>query len=146
MEFKVEMVHERIEKGEELEKILKKEKWQSFEKFVAWIFEIHGYDTQLHLRLKSKREIDVLAEKEAIAFAVECKKWSGKSQYVARLKEVARIHKEKCKELENMKERRIIPIVVTLLESGILEIDDVIFIPIFKLNNFLRAEMYFLKY
>ena len=128
----------RLRKGEDIEKVFKNEKWQTFEEFVAWIFEQHGFETKIHFRFKRKvyREIDILAVRGDITIAVECKKWKGKSCVPSKIKKVSEIHKEKCKSFSHFLNKKVIPVVVTLLDTGIFEEDSIIFVPIFKLNNF----------
>ncbi len=133
----------RIKKGEDLEKIFKEEKWQNFEEFVAYILEEHGFKTKTRARFKKgKYEIDVLAEMEDFILAIECKKWRGRSQNRAKLKSAAEKHTEKCEIISELMKKKVIPVIVTLIDSGIekesgVKESGVIFVPAFKFNYFL---------
>ncbi len=134
----IETVLEEIGKGGDLERVFRTKSWQSFEEFVSWIFEKHDFATRLRFRFgEEKREIDVLATRGEIIIAAECKKWRGRSFSPSRLRQVAKVHEEKCGKLASLFGRNVVPVVVTLLDSGILKEGGVFFVPLFKLNSFL---------
>ena len=95
----IEEILSRVKKGEDLEKVLRSYGWQTFEALVAWIFQQHGYNTEVHKRFKTKKtyEIDVYAEKINKCFLVECKKWRGKTASPSKLEKAAKYHEEKVK-------------------------------------------------
>ena len=137
--YSMQEILEELGKCKDIEKVLKQKSWQTFEQFVAWVFEQHDFATKLHVRFGKAplMEIDVLAEKGAYVIAVECKRWKGKSQTPSKLLEAAAAHEKKCKELSKLLNKKVVGIIVTLLESGILMERNIIFVPIFKLNRFL---------
>lgn len=136
--MQIEKILKKLKRGEDVERVFREEKWQDFEEFVAYILEAHGFKTKLRIRFeKGKYEIDVLGERQNLILGVECKKWKGKTQSIAKLREAGEKHAKKCVRISKILNKRIIPVIVTLLDSGIEKESDVIFVPVFKLNYFL---------
>ncbi len=132
----LEGVLERLRKGEDLERVLKGEKWQTLEELVAFIFREHGFKTKIHYRFSKdgkRYEIDVVAEGYGKLFLVECKKVR-KGFSEGYLKRIVKTHKEK---VEKFGRVDAIPLVVTLLDIGISEMESVFVVPIYKLNSFI---------
>lgn len=128
-----------IKSWEQLKEFLKTANWQSFEKLVKHILEENGFETKLHFRFgKKKQEIDILAE-NLVSLAVECKKFGKGYSRKAKLKSAAKKLKEKAAELEKARKKKFIPIVVTVWEEDIKEVDGVYFVPIYALNEFLKS-------
>ncbi|MEM7819744.1 MAG: restriction endonuclease [Candidatus Aenigmatarchaeota archaeon] len=133
MEFKINSV-------DELEKISNKAKWQYFERLVSFIFEQNDFDVKHNVVLiskKKKRQYDVIAIKYDKTFVVECKKW--RKNNIFSLKRAIVDHKKKCNFYKRLtKQKNIIPIIVTLSEENITAYENVIIVPIMKLNWFLN--------
>jgi len=129
---------ERIKESKDLEEVLRSYGWQTFEAFVAWIFEQHGYRTELHKRIKAEHryEIDVYAEKGSTCFLIECKKWRGKSSPPSQLKKAALKHKERVEVFRKATGKNCEGIIVTLLDLP-EEIEGIKIIPIARLNSYL---------
>ena len=137
-------IERRVLEGEELEDILSEYEWKDFEHLVAYILERHEFQTFTNYRFKTDRkfEIDVIAVKENIVLVIECKMWSRGRYKLSALKQVAKVHLEKLNELKKfnpffIQGKKVIPLVVTLFEEGIVEHEKVIFVPLWKLNTFL---------
>jgi len=151
----------------DLENLSHAVKWQYFERLVAWIFEQNDFAAQQNVVVKTaagKRQFDVIASKYDRVFLVECKKWKSRGQRIAALKSAVKKHLERCDLYKTMQEndpddiqksrqkksggisyitysgrgRKIVPIIVTLLEEEITEHDSVQIVPIMKLNWFLN--------
>jgi len=126
---------------EELQKMSKKLKWQYFEKLVAFIFDKNDFKTKQNAVIvfdKQKRQFDVIAERFNIIFLVECKKWSKFSE--AAVKRAVKEHKKRCTLYsKQLKEKTVLPIIVTLLEGDIKIHNKMPIIPIDKLNLFINS-------
>ncbi len=135
----LEEIERKIKEGLTLEEALRETDWKDFESLVAEIFEIHGYKTKKNFRFKTFKwfEIDVIAEKSDFVFCVECKKW-GKGRYKkSQIRKACKIHSLKTFEFSKFIDKRTIPLIVTYLEEDIIKENDVIVVPIWKLNSFL---------
>jgi hypothetical protein len=134
----VEEILEEMKKRD-VEDVLKKYDWRSFESFVEFVFQQHEFETRRNFRFfAGKRyEIDVLAEREAIV-CVECKRWKGWHKK-ASLIEAARKHEEKVKEfIKAVKPKKhVMPVLIALTDEGIVKEGYVYIIPVWKLNEFL---------
>ena len=129
-----------IKSTSELEKLTYQAKWQYFEKLVAFIFEENDYFTEIGVifKLNGKHQIDVLAKKYDTVFAVECKKWRSKERASA-LRTAVKKHLERCDLYSIAKNKTVVPLIVTLLDDNIEEIDGVAVVPIMKLNAYLNG-------
>ena len=141
----LEEIKREIEKGKDIEEILKKFSWKSFEQIVEAIFQIHGFKTKRNFRFKTKRrfEIDVLAYKNNYGFCVECKKWNLNWNRKSKIKEACLKNEEKCKELRkiwNWKKFKLQSLVVTLWQEDLKEFSKTKIVSIYKLNSFLLEE------
>lgn len=141
MEGKLEKLEEMIRNGLEIEEAFQLFDWKDFEKSVSEIFERHGYKVTKNFWFKGRKryQIDFLAERGDVILAVDCKQW-GKHRYkVSSLKKEAAKHSEKIKELELhfSDKKKIIPLIITLLDEGIYTFNEVTIIPLSKLNSFL---------
>ncbi|MCD6371217.1 MAG: restriction endonuclease, partial [Candidatus Aenigmarchaeota archaeon] len=131
-------------KPEELENFLAKKDWRFFENFVREIFELHGFRTKIHIRVgpkNGKKEIDILAYNNFLAFLVECKRWwRGRYKNYA-LKKEAQKHLERVRLLSSysfiVRKRKVVGIIVTLLDEQIKKENSIYFVPLWRLNTFL---------
>ncbi|MCS7094070.1 MAG: restriction endonuclease [Candidatus Aenigmarchaeota archaeon] len=139
--MKLEKMEELIKNGLTLEEAFQTINWQDFEKVVAEIFEKHGFKSTINFVFKTEKkyQIDVLAERGELIVLVDCKQW-GKHRYkVSELKKAALRHKERCEEFKKIVEdgRKLIPLIVTLLDECVYQFEGVYIVPLFKLNSFL---------
>jgi len=137
----VDEILARIKNKEDLEQILKEYNWQTFEEFVAWIFQQFNYQTKIHTRFKYEGkiyEIDVLAEKRNKCFLVECKRWTGKSFAPSRILNAAKKHAQKIKAWSSQTKKNCEGIIVVLLDLP-NEIEGIKIVPIYRLNYFLKT-------
>lgn len=118
-----------------LEKVSKEVIWQHFEKLVGFIFEENGFNTKVNvirmINKYSRRQYDVIAEKQGKIIIAECKKWAENRYRLSGLKTAIKQHKERCL----IYNKNAMPIIVTLIEEEIKTYDDV---PIRKLNSFVN--------
>lgn len=150
-----EEIENRINKGEELESILSQINWQEFETFVASIFQQHDFRTLENFRFKTKNryEIDVVAIKNDIMICIDCKQWGRRRSKSSAITDAAKKQVKRVKELKkflknnpiaqgklkiDFKKATIVPLIVSLFEEDLLEIEDVFIVPVWKLNEFLN--------
>ena len=124
---------------QDLQTLSKQVKWQYFEKLVGWIFEQNGFEVKVNVvKVKPRRQYDIVAEKFNKIFLVDCKKWKGGRYKTSSLKKAVEKHLERTGFFQTEKTK--IPIIVTLMDEDINIHEDVPIVPIDKLNTFLNPE------
>jgi len=133
---------EAIRNGIEIKEIAEIYNWQDFEKFSAYILERNNYSTINNFRtLKPRTEIDVIGIKLGKAIIIDCKHWAHTTEsklnnpVKKQIKRVQVLSKKDFWSNNNISE--IIPIIVTLHNEKIINIDNVPIVPIEQLNNFI---------
>jgi len=146
-------IEQRIQCGEEIEKIIKEIDWKEFEKLIAEILKKHDFNVHNNFRFKTNRrfEIDVLAIRHKTTLLIDCKQW-GRGRYKKTgLKYSVKEQKERTKQLKkflknnpiaqvklNIKKTvKFIPLIVTWFEEELVEHENVFIVPLWKLNEFL---------
>ena len=128
-----------IKDYESLGEFLDKSSWQNFEKLVGYVFEQNDYKVKVNfvkmLQGRIRRQYDVIAENFKNLFVVDCKMWGNGRYKSSALKDAAETHVERCKHLETDKE--IVPLIVTSNNEDVQFHEEVVIVPIDKLNNFL---------
>ena len=137
--------------------------WQEFEKFSQDCFRDAGFDTRkgLIVRDSSRRwQIDLVARKNSIILAVDCKHW-GPPNHPSKLRKPAEhqrsairilVHKMQVDGVPNCAELTALPMLLTLYEPPVRTLDEVALVPIAKLPDFLnninlyQAEMPFISF
>ena len=149
----LEEIKGRILKGEEIEKILEKIDWKEFEELIRKILENHDFESFHNFRFRTKRkyEIDILANRDDLILAVDCKKWRRGRYKKTNLKYAVKSQKERVKKLISFlnknfiwknklkisKRTKFIPLIVTWFEEDLIQYDNVFIVPVWKFNNFL---------
>ena len=112
--------------------------WKEFETFVESAFLSFGFKTEKNARLRKPRaEIDLIASKNGIVFAVDCKHWKRTVGYGAMLA-IGNRQLMRAKRLVSKVESRIIPLVVTLHDESLRILDNgVPIVPIHKISDFI---------
>ncbi|MGC8664083.1 MAG: restriction endonuclease [Nitrososphaeria archaeon] len=119
-----------------IESLASKISWKSFEKLTELMFNQIGYSTLTNFRIKRK-EIDVIAYKQDLVFAADCKHW--KRMSASSLRKSVEAQKMRASLLLStltFSKKQIIPLIVTLYESELKIIDYIPIVPIFKLKDF----------
>jgi len=146
-------IKQRIQLGEEIEKVVEEIDWKEFEKLIAEILKKHDFNVHNNFRFKTNRrfEIDVLAIRNRTSLLIDCKQW-GKGRYKKTgLKYSVKEQKERANQLKNFlknnpiaqtklkikKTTKLIPLIVTWFEEDLLEHENVFIIPVWKFNQFL---------
>jgi len=141
----LESIRARIVEGRSLEDVLKSFDWKKFEGIVAQILEENGFDVRRNVRFKTDRryEIDVLGERNGTVLSIDCKDWSGGRYKKTALSRAAGRQAKRTMELVKTGhiKGKTISMLVTLFEEDIKQNDDVIIVPVWKLNSFLNNEL-----
>lgn len=114
--------------------------WQEFEKTTKEILENHGFDTKFRFVFKDeigKAEIDVLAERYDLILAIDAKRYTAKWYRKSALKKQAERHVERCKRYTKLINKKVIPILVSLIDDSVVFHAGCIVVPFDSLNDFL---------
>jgi len=130
-----------IKLGVDVEKVSKLLDWRDFEKLCVEALEAHSFRVKAPLRFKyedRRYEIDIVACKDELMLAIDCKHWMAKGQSYM-VKNASLKHLDKCLKLAKIQNvKLIVPIIITLREiKPKSPIDKVLIVPVFKLNSFL---------
>jgi len=144
----IEKLEKMLESGLSLEEAFQTINWKEFEESVAEIFEKHDFKVKKNFIFKTskKYQIDLIAERGELVVIVDCKQW-GKHRYkTSALKKAALKQNERKEELKKIlgSEKKILPIIVTLVDENFYEFEGVFIVPLFKLNSFLTEIHQFL--
>ncbi len=151
----LEDIKQRILQREQIEQIIEEIDWKDFEELVARILEKYYFKTYHNFRFKTERryEIDVLGIRNNVIFVIDCKQW-GKGRYKkSALKNAINDQKQRTEQLKKFLKNNIIAqtklritklskttfisLIVTWLEEDLIEYENVLILPIWKLNEFL---------
>ena len=132
-----------------LEDVLESFDWKEFEKVVAKIFEFNDFSVKLNFRFKVKQnrpkryEIDLIASRSGCVFCVDCKKWRGGRYKKHALKRAVAVQKERVhaykiflrhNKADHSIKSKIYPLIVTLMEEELVEVDGIFIVPVWKLS------------
>jgi len=142
--MKIEEIENLVRSGKTVEEVLSLVSWKEFEEKVEEIFRIHNFKTTRNFKFKTTKrfEIDIIAEKRDLLFVIDCKQWNKGRYKMSALKKAAEKNLEKAKELQSTligrkRNKKIVPIIITLFDEAIYEHNGVFIVPLFKLNGFL---------
>lgn len=138
-----------------IESILSKFNWQCFESAVAGIFSANSFFVSRNLRFKTKRryEIDIVASRHGNTLSVDCKGWGNGRYKNSALIRAAEKQFMRTKELKKFvsknpiaehklqitKNSKLYPMLVTLHDEAIEIEENILIIPVWKLNSFLNT-------
>ncbi|MHB2036911.1 MAG: restriction endonuclease [Nitrososphaerales archaeon] len=113
--------------------------WKEFEGFVESAFSAFGFRTQRNARFRKPRvEIDLVACKDGLTFAVDCKHWK---RTVGHASMVAVSNRQIVRALRLVEEEshlRVIPLVVTLHNESLRILENgVPIVPIHMISDFI---------
>ncbi len=121
------------------EKLGSKLSWKEFEEYAESIFESFDFQTKRNSRFRKPRaEIDLVASKSDLVFAVDCKHWNRTVGHASMLAIGERQLRRAGRLAGEQGARRVIPMIVTLHDEflHILE-NGVPVVPIHKLSDFI---------
>jgi len=149
----LDKIRQRIQKGEEIEKIIEEIDWKEFEELVMKILEEHDFHSSHNFRFKFSRayEIDVLAIRNDLILGIDCKHWDRGRYKKSSLKYAVIEQKNRLKKLKKFiknnpiiknkfkitEKTRFTPLLITWFEETLIEHEKVFIVPIWKLNQFL---------
>jgi len=114
--------------------------WQEFEEKVREVLEGHGYTTSFRVVFRDEEgraEIDVVAERFGLILAIDAKRYTKRWHRVSALKKQSEKHAERCKRYERLTGRKVIPVVVSLIDDRIVFHEGCIVVPFDNLDDFL---------
>jgi len=114
--------------------------WQEFEAVIREILETHGFKTRFRYVFRDdmgRAEIDVLAERYGLTLAIDAKRYTEGWYRLSAIKREAEKHAKRCKRLEKLEGRKIIPVVAPLIDDSIYFYKGTVIVPFVKLNDFL---------
>ena len=139
------------EKG--IEEAAERLDWSDFEDTVSEIFASNGFRTMKNFRFKtaSRFEMDVVAVKNGMAVCADCKHWGKGRSKTAGIKAAALRQTGRVDEFKKFLKGNIIalsrlgllpgckayPLVVTLFEEELVNVEGCLVVPVWKLNSFL---------
>ena len=114
--------------------------WQEFEEVTKSVFESHGFETKFRFVFKDgygKSEIDVLAIRHDTILAIDAKRYTAKWHRTSALKKQAEKHAERCERYSKLINKKVIPVIVSLIDDSIVFHGGCIVVPFESLNDFL---------
>jgi len=116
--------------------------WEEFERFIKEIAEYHGFHTEHRVIFKDdhgRSEIDVLAERFDIILAIDAKRYTQSWYRASAIRREAKKHSERCKRFEKVIGKRVVPVIVSLIDDEILKHEGCLIVPVDKFNDFLNS-------
>lgn len=151
--MKLEQVEHFLQQGKTVEEFIEKIDWKQFETFVKEIFSANGFKSISNFRFKNSRrfEIDIVASKNNLIFAVDCKEWNKGRYKNSGLKKAAEDQIRRTGEFEKFLMKnpiaksklrvnsnpKLVSILVTWYDEAISEHQSCFVVPVWKLNSFL---------
>ncbi|MEM2211332.1 MAG: hypothetical protein QW372_06510 [Nitrososphaerales archaeon] len=131
-----------IKYGLSVEEVSKFLSWKDFESFVSFISSQNGYSVSKRVRWKKhSMEIDVLAIKNDLGLAIDCKHWKRINH--SAMNKIVQLQIERARRFmrsnlsSKLNVKFTLPIIVTLYSNDINFINKVPIVPISKFQNFL---------
>lgn len=131
-----------IKYGLSVEEVSKFLNWKDFEIFVSFISSQNGYSVSKRVRWKKhSMEIDVLAVKNDLGLAIDCKHWKRINYSI--MNKIVQLQIERARRFmrsnlsSKLNVKFTLPIIVTLYSNDINFINKVPIVPISKFQNFL---------
>lgn len=112
--------------------------WSEFEEFCARLLLAAGFEVRRGIVLtRPRRQLDIVAKSSSLCLSVDCKHWRGRlapaslERFASQQAERSRLYKEKLKEA-----LPILPVILTLLDSGAFIVERVPVVPLASLREF----------
>ncbi len=122
--------------------------WEEFEKFIKDIAEYHGFYTEHRVIFKDdygRSEIDILAKRFDIILAIDAKRYSRGWYRASAIKREAKKHSKRCRRFEKTIGKKVIPVIVTLIDDEIFKYEGCLVVPVDKFNDFLNNIHFYLE-
>ncbi|WP_232215805.1 restriction endonuclease [Archaeoglobus veneficus] len=114
--------------------------WQEFEEATKEILEAHEFKTAFRVVFKDEKgraEIDVVAERYGFILAIDAKRYTHTWYRASALRKEAKKHAERCKRYEKIVGKKVVPVIVSLIDDSIVEHEGCIVVPFHAFNDFL---------
>jgi len=114
--------------------------WQEFEEVTRNILEAHGFKTSFRVVFRDERgraEIDVVASRFGTILAIDAKRYTHTWYRASALRREAEKHAQRSKRYEKVVGRKVIPVIVSLIDDCIVKHQDCIVVPFYAFNDFL---------
>ena len=114
--------------------------WQEFEKLTKEVLESHGFETSFRVVFRDEHgraEIDVIAERFGVVLAIDAKRYTHTWYRASALRREAKKHVERCKRYEKIVGKKVVPVLVSLVDDRIIEHEGCIVVPFHAFNDFL---------
>jgi Holliday junction resolvase len=122
-------------------------RWQDFERTVKSICDENGFKTSFRVVFKDEHgrgEIDVVAERYDITLCIDAKLYSASRYRVSQIKKEAEKHLERCKRFSKLRRKKVVPVIVSLINDEIYRHGECIVVPFESFNDFLTNLHYYL--
>ncbi len=114
--------------------------WQEFEEAIREILEHHGFATRFRYVFRDEQgraEVDVLAERYGLVLAIDAKRYTHGWYRLSAIKKEAEKHAKRCERLGKLLGRKVIPVVVPLIDDSVYFHKGAVIVPYARLNDFL---------
>ncbi|MGA2874896.1 MAG: restriction endonuclease [Nitrososphaerales archaeon] len=113
--------------------------WREFEALSESVFESFGFTTFRNYRLKRPTaEIDILATRDGLGFAIDCKHWKRTvgSVTMQKISEIQIKRAQRIVQQENV--QKVIPVILTLHDESLYILENgTPIVPIQKISDFI---------
>lgn len=127
---------------------LKVRNWQELEELTRIALEAYGYECEFRKVFKSssrRYEIDLVARKQGLTLAFDCKHYVRTKSRSSALKREAKKHFHRCQEYSKIFDEKAVPILLTYLDDALFYAEGCIFVPLPALNDFLLECSHYLE-
>ncbi|RLI87350.1 MAG: hypothetical protein DRO98_04250 [Archaeoglobales archaeon] len=114
--------------------------WQEFEELAREILEAHGFKTAFRVVFRDeygRSEIDVVAERYGLILAIDAKCYTHTWYRASVLRREAKKHVQRCKRYEKVSGKSVVPVILSLIDDGIVSHEGCIVVPFQAFNDFL---------
>lgn len=114
--------------------------WQEFEEAIREVLELHGFVTKFRYVFRDeygRAEVDVLAERYGLVLAIDAKRYTHGWYRLSAVKKEAEKHAKRCERLERLLGRKVVPVVVPLIDDSVYFHRGAVIVPYVGLNDFL---------
>ncbi len=152
-EQRVRIAIKAVSSGADFESICRLLQWTEFEEISVRAFEAHSFTVKANYRFRDEKhkrwQVDLLAFKQPIVAAVDCKLWQ-QGWTRSPIQRVVRTHVERTRalaeglsklpiksKLERWKKVMVVPLILSLLPSPFKFYDNTPIVPILRLQDFI---------
>lgn len=122
--------------------------WQELEELALKALEAHNFNCEFRKVFtdRTRYEIDVLAKKDNITLAIDCKHYRKTKSRVSVLRREAEKHRKRCEKYAEISGNKVVPVLLTLLDDSLFYMEGCIVVPLRALNDFLLNCVYYVEF